>query len=104
MNTTEPPKFEYAGTIDLDVETVHDAATGQRVTNELADQWARQDEARYRGLIPGGKSLSGDGSHSPVLRLVVSSDTRDEVARRAKSEKMFVSRWLRSVVEEKLAA
>ena len=104
MNTTEPPKFEYAGTIDLDNEAVYDAHTGERVTSDVADQWARQDETRYRGLIPGGKSLSGDGSHSPVLRLVVSSDTRDEVARRAKSEKMSVSRWLRSAVEEKLAA
>jgi len=104
MNTTELPKFEYDGMIDLDNEAVYDAHTGQRVTSDVADHWAKQDEARYRGLIPGGKSLSGDGSHSPVLRLVVSPDTRDEVARRAKSEKMSVSRWLRGAVEEKLAA
>ena len=56
------------------------------------------------GLIPGGKSLSGDGSHSPVLRLVVSDVTKEKVAKAAAAEGMSVSRWLRSVVEEKLAA
>jgi len=98
------PGVSEVDDVDLDIEPHYNAATGLRVTE--ADVAAEADavEARYRGLVPGGKSLSGGGSHSPVLRFVASVDTCDEVARRAKSEKMSVSRWLRRTVEEKLAA
>ena len=81
---------------------------GQRATSELFDHMeerAMKGAKRPRSwLAPGGKSLSGDGTHSPVLRLVVSKDTRDQVAKAAADAGMSVSRWLRRTVEEKLAA
>jgi len=95
----------------FDPETEEAYIDGQRVTAAMLDQMEARamkgvkiPKKERPWLQPGGKSLSGDGSHSPVLRLVVSRDTCDEVARRAKSENMSVSRWLRSAVEEKLAA
>jgi len=95
----------------FDPEAEEAYVNGQRVTTELINQMearamkgAKVPKKQRPWLKSGGKSLSGDGSHSPVLRMVVSVDTRDEVARRAAAEKMSVSRWLRRTVEEKLAA
>lgn len=97
------PRMVYAGDIDLDTEVVYDAYTGERLTNEVIDRMNDEEDRRY-GLIPGGKSLNGDGTHSPVLRLVVSNDTQAKVKEAAEAEHMSVSRWLRRTVEEKLAA
>jgi hypothetical protein len=93
----------YAGEIDLDAEVVHDAATGVRLTNALVEDENDRIDRRY-GLIPGGKSLSGDGSQSPVVRLVVSTATKEKIVRAAAAEGMSISRWLRRTVEDKLAA
>jgi len=103
VTMTTLPTMVYDGEIDLDTEVIHDPHTGQRLTNALIDQDNDEIDHRY-GLIPGGKSLSGDGTHSPVLRLVVSKDTRDKVAQAAADAGMSMSRWLRRTVEEKLAA
>ena len=101
--STQLPTMEYVGEIDLDKEVIHDAHTGERITNELIDRDNDEIDCQYR-LIPGGKSLSGDGSHSPVLRVVVSASTKEKVQQAASNEGMSVSRWLRRTVEEKLAA
>lgn len=52
--------------VDLEEEDVR-LLDGRRLTDELADKIARDavSEAGRRNLIPGGKSLAGDGSHSP---------------------------------------
>ncbi|HZM65245.1 MAG TPA: hypothetical protein VFC16_02970 [Nakamurella sp.] len=52
--------------IDLDVEEVR-LADGARLTEARAEQIAAEAlaQARRRNLIPGGKSLNGDGTHSP---------------------------------------
>jgi hypothetical protein len=49
--------------IDLDQETFT-TADGERLTEERAEALAR----RAANLIPGRKSLAGDGSVSPVLQ------------------------------------
>jgi len=103
VTMTTLPTMEYAGEIDLDTEVVHDAVTGQRITNATIDRENDEIDRRY-GITPGGKSLSKDGSHSPVLRLVVSKDTKEKIGQAAAAEEMSVSRWLRRTVEEKLAA
>ncbi|MCL1922977.1 MAG: hypothetical protein FWG15_03805 [Propionibacteriaceae bacterium] len=101
--TKELPTIVYDGTIDLDTESIHDPITGEQITNDVMDK-ENDDIDRRHGLIPGGKSLSGDGSHSPVLRVVVSKETRDHVQQAAREAGVSVSRWLRHTVEEKLAA
>jgi len=100
---TTLPRMEYVGQIDLDQEIIHNAITGQRMTNSVIDQENDETDRRY-GITPGGKSLSKDGTHSPVLRLVVSKDTKEKIVQAAALEEMSVSRWLRRTVEEKLAA
>ena len=107
--TLNPDRYRYipgeteVEDIDLDEVVIHNAVTGLRVTNADVEREAEELEQRYPGLKPGGKSLSGDGSHSPVLRVVVSKETRAKVDAAAEQENMSVSKWLRRLVEEKLA-
>ncbi|MCL2736275.1 MAG: hypothetical protein FWD75_06550 [Propionibacteriaceae bacterium] len=59
---------------------------------------------RHPNLRPGGKSLSKDGTISPVVRVVVSKVTRDKVKAAAAADGVSVSKWLRRTIEETLAA
>ena len=84
---------------DIDAAGLHDAS-GQPITEASLEAEALEAEARQRqGLIPGGKSLSGDGSHSPILRVVVSQQTADQVRANAASKGTSVSKYLRGVIE-----
>lgn len=80
-----------------------------KLANELADRAARvgppvdTTDPRYAGLIPGGKSLSKDGKHSPSVTVVLPREVRDRVRQSAREEGMSVSKWLRILIEEKVA-
>lgn len=89
--------------LDLDAVVVINAATGRRVTEADVQAEARELD-RMRGLIPGGKSLSGDGSHSPALRVVVGAETALAVRERAAAEHMSVSKYLRRLIERDVAS
>jgi len=106
MTTTEDlsryrfiPGVSEVGDIDLDKVVIHDQH-GNRITEATLDQEYEEMAKQYPGLRPGGKSLSGDGSHSPVLRTVVSKDTQQRVKQSAHQAGMSVSKYLRRVVEE----
>jgi len=72
--------------VDLDDEVV--IVDGERLTNERAQRMAEQFVAhRARGR----RSLSGDGSHSPVVQFRVPSALRDAVDERARAEGVPVS-------------
>lgn len=81
--------------LDLDLLDLH-GPDGSPITEASLERDAR--EAEVTGLIPGGKSVSGDGSHSPVLRVVVPHDTANLVRQRAAAERMSVSRYLRRII------
>ena len=98
------PGISEVGDIDLDKVVIHHAGTGERVTEADVEREAIELEKSRPWLKPGGKSLSGDGSHSPVLRLVVSTQTKNRITQAAQEEGVSVSKWLRRVVEERLAA
>ncbi len=53
--------------VDLDQEEIY--FRGERLTEERAEQIAEEAlaAARAKNLIPGGKSLSGKGDHSPAI-------------------------------------
>lgn len=51
-------------------------------------------------LRPGGKSLSGNGSHSPVVQVRVSERTRDKLRAIAEAHGMSVSKLSRKVLDE----
>ena len=88
--------------IDLDQTPVY--VGGQRYTEADARRDSEAAERAYRaGLIPGGKSLSGDGSHSPRLQVVVGAETARALRARAHESGMSVSKYVRRLIEADLA-
>jgi predicted HicB family RNase H-like nuclease len=90
--------------VDLGEEEVY--FNGERLTEERAEELARATlvEARRRNLIPGGKSLSGGGKHSPTLQFRVPQHLRDELERRAAAEGVSISKLARRALEQYLEA
>jgi len=79
---------------------------GRRLTNELAEKMAREGaaEARRRDLIPGGKSLAGDGSHSPRVQFRVPESLRAAAEAKAAAEGVSLSVLAREALEHYLAS
>lgn len=79
-----PPDAEIS-TIDLDREefTLRD---GRRLTEELAEQLARQaqDEIRQRNLVPGRKSVRGRSALADHSRARTRTVTRESRAARSR--------------------
>ena len=92
-------------TIDLDREEFI-LRDGRRLTEELAEQLAREGvaEARRRNLIPGRKSLSGQGQHSPTIRVRVPEQLREKAEQRAATEGLSLSALTREALEHYLAS
>lgn len=72
--------------IDLDAEQIH--INGVRLTEELADEIADETarvsrERSNANLIPGRKSLSGDGTTSPTVQTRVPQWVKDELVAEA---------------------
>lgn len=51
-------------------------------------------------LIPGGKSLSGDGSHSPTIRVRVSEQMHGELLALAAERGVGVSKLVRQILSD----
>lgn len=102
------PKDYIVGTdatiedVDLESEAVY--VNGERLTEERVEQMAAESvrlaRAREATLIPGGKSLSGDGKHSPVVQVRVSETTRDKLKAIAERRRMSVSKLSRQVLDD----
>lgn len=75
---------------------------GERLTNERAEQIAQQTlaEARRRNLIPGGKSLSGGGVHSPRVQFRVPEELRTQAQQIAEDEGISLSALARHALED----
>jgi len=107
--TVDPARYRYVpGATELtevdDVATLglHDHADNP-ITEESLARDADEAERRQRaGLIPGGKSLSGGGKHSPAVRVVLPEAVLAQVRARAGEADMSVSRYLRRVIERDL--
>lgn|SRR5574337_381222 len=86
--------------IDLDKEEFY--VGGERLTEQRAREMAAEvlAKAAALNLRPGGKSLSGDGKHSPVVQVRVSERTRDRLRAIGKARGMSVSKLSRKVLEE----
>lgn len=96
--------------VDLDSEVVHVKGRRTRYSEADAEQDSRDADAAFdarrrqlASLVPGGKSLSGDGSQSPVVRARVSAATKAELERRAQEAGMSVSKYTRRLIESHLA-
>jgi hypothetical protein len=75
---------------------------GERLTEERAEKIAAEvlAKAQAMNLRPGGKSLSGNGKHSPVVQVRVSEQTRDKLRAIAKARGMSVSKLSRKVLDQ----
>ena len=85
-----------------DLENEEYYVEGERLTEERAAQLANEVLAKVRAknLWPGGKSLSGDGRHSPVVQVRVSERTRDQLRAIANARGVSVSKLSRKVLDE----
>ena len=92
---------------DIDLNETEIIVDGERLTDERADAITADALAKARayntGLIPGGKSLSGAGKHSPVVQVRVSETTRDRLRVLAAERKMSVSKLSRKVLDDFVA-
>ncbi len=94
-------KYVIAPDLDLDEEEFI-LKDGRRLTNDLADQIAGETlaEVRRRNLIPGGKSLSGGGIHSPRVQFRVPEELRAQAERIAEGEGVSLSALARHALED----
>ncbi|MGO1638922.1 hypothetical protein [Ancrocorticia populi] len=85
-------------------EEEHLTRDGERIDQDLIDTLSAiaEESGPPSGLIPGGKSLSGQGKHSPRIQVVLSEQVAEEVRERAEAEDMSVSRWVRRLVENEV--
>lgn len=102
------PTIAFGPDLDLENEVV--IVNGERLTEADAQAWAEELEDRDRSrdrslanLIPGRKSLSGNGKHSPVLNVRVSEDTRRRLEELAERTGDSVSRVARRAIDAYLA-
>ncbi|BBX30640.1 hypothetical protein B7435_31710 [Mycolicibacterium peregrinum] len=65
----------------------------------MADGKARREQ----NLIPGGKSLGGDGSHSPALKTSVPESVKEDFSARARAQGSSPAKLLRKLVYDYLA-
>ena len=100
MTTPHITNDSTAEDIDLNTETIY--VDGERLTVERADHIAADmlEEARRRNLRPGGKSLSGEGKHSPVVQVRVSQATQIKLKALADARRMSVSKLSRQVLDD----
>lgn len=91
--------------VDLDTEVVR-LKDGRRLTNELAEQFAEETlaEARRRNLVPGRKSLSGSGIHSPRVQFRLPESLRSAAEKRAAEEGVSLSMLARKALKHYLAS
>jgi hypothetical protein len=100
--TKKTERYVVGPDLDLDVEDFQ--YQGERLTNERAEQIAEETlaELRRRNLIPGGKSLSGGGVHSPRVQFRVPQDLREQAERVAEDEGVSLSALARHALEDYL--
>lgn len=107
MTKIDPRQYRVtadAKVSDIDLDEEQFIYRGERLTEARAEEIAAEAlrEARNRNLIPGRKSLSGDGSHSPTVQYRVPNDVRERAERLAKRTGSTVSKIGRIALEEYL--
>lgn len=99
MNTRERRRFELPASPEVEfVETEDVTYHGEPLTDERVEQIV--EDVRRANLIPGGKSLNRDGSHSRRLSLRVQDELFQALEGAADESHVSVSKLTRSVLEE----
>lgn len=89
---------------EIDLETEEFVYRGERLTEERAAERAEETlaEVRRRNLVPGGKSLSGGDTHSPIVQFRVPQQLRAKLEERAEAEGVSPSKVARRALERYL--
>ncbi|BDZ65448.1 ribbon-helix-helix protein, CopG family [Agromyces mangrovi Wang et al. 2018] len=90
----DEPKFESVETVDV---IFH----GEPLTDERVDEIV--EDVRRANLVPGGKSLNGDGSHSRALSVRLPDDVRAKLEEIAAARGIRPSKLVREVLAEFVA-
>lgn len=79
---------------------------GEELTDDRAEEIAEEAirKLRARNLVPGGKSLSGGGEHSPTVQFRVPAELRRRLDERADAEHRSASRIAREALGRYLAS
>ncbi|GAC70750.1 hypothetical protein GS4_40_00060 [Gordonia soli NBRC 108243] len=94
---------------DIDLEETEFILTnGERLTEERAAELAEETlaevrarrEARTKHLVPGGKSLTGGSTHSPVLNVRVPAELKSALDEQAQAQSMGTSKLVRAILED----
>lgn len=107
MSNIDPGKYRITADVDvsdIDLDQEEFIYRGERLTEARAEKLAAEAlrSARAKNLIPGRKSLSGDGSHSPTVQYRVPADLRDRAQQLAERTGLTVSKIGRIALEEYL--
>jgi hypothetical protein len=93
------PAFIELDDVDLDQEVA--IVNGQRLPSKTPTTWPTSSAPPSESnLIPGGKSLSGDGSHSPVVQARVPEEVRARLNAIAERRGVRPSRLLREAIDQ----
>ncbi|PJJ62190.1 hypothetical protein [Compostimonas suwonensis] len=100
--TRRPPAFD-ADTRLVDVETHEVLYRGEPLNEARVEGIVEGLRARSAAnLVPGGKSLSRNGSHSPLLQFRVPEGVREALSSIAEERQVSLSRVAREAVVEYL--
>lgn len=89
----------------VDVKNEKVAYRGEILTRERVDALTAELHAtRNANLLPGGKSLSGGGKHSPTLQFRIPDELREQAVERAAAEGVSLSKLGRKALEQYLRA
>ena len=88
--------------VDLADEAVY--VNGERLTDERVERMAAESvrlaREREANLIPGGKSLSGGGKHSPIVQTRVPDVMHVKLRRIADERHVSMSKLLREALDD----
>lgn len=104
-NEIDPASIEFDDDTvveDVDLAEEEIIVDGERLTDERADEITADvlAKVRARNLIPGGKSLSGDGTHSPVVQTRVPAEVRFKLQVIAERRGVRPSKLLREAIDQ----
>lgn len=95
-----PKTLAGAEVSDIDLDEEDFQFHGRRLTEARAGRAAEAVFRRSDNLIPGGKSLSGGGQHSPIVQTRVPVATRDKLQQIAKRRGVRTSKLLREAIDQ----
>ncbi|ETZ55312.1 DNA-binding protein [Mycobacterium avium] len=95
-----PNSLTGAEVSDIDLKKEDFQFHGERLTEARAEELAEQKFRRADNLVPGGKSLSRDGTHSPVMQTRVPAEVRAKFQAIAARRGVRPSKLLREAIDQ----